>query len=462
MWRFQLCNSGAIHAQDVGAYTDDMTLIGELFGAKDFGLELILNRPGTLRFTMPLSDELATSVKEGETCIQAWRDNNAGTQVCRWSGPVWSVEENLVDRTMTVSAVGWFEELNHRIIRLEQESTARYTDMDAGAIVLSGLTSLLGLANVQSWRIQSSGWAGLDMRYPTHITAGTYDSTVVNMTGNTVSASDTLTIPGGTASLAIGMPVTGAGIPAGTTIDAILSSTTVSLTANATATATGVTLTITLVPRTRSYARWSNIGQAIQELSDVENGFDFEVDPLTRKLNLYFSSIKAGSTLKGKGTDRPNALFMMGWGASNLSSLSVNSDMASVANRVTVSGANALATVQDDASYAKYGFFEEQVSLSDANATGLILQAYGMAELAVRSNPRPMYSLAPFPWTPDGNVPRLFDDYNLGDIVYLRAKGGRKNIGDPNPQAVRIFGVSLGIDAEGNETISAIQTNPQS
>lgn len=71
-----------------------------------------------------------------------------------------------------------------------------------------------------------------------------------NITGNTTSGSATITnivIPGGftTTVLAVGMSVTGTGIPAGATIASIVSDTSITISVNATATAAGVTLTIT-------------------------------------------------------------------------------------------------------------------------------------------------------------------------------------------------------------------------
>jgi autotransporter-associated beta strand protein len=72
----------------------------------------------------------------------------------------------------------------------------------------------------------------------------------VQMTGNTsttgnTTAKETIKALAGTSLLAPGMPVSGAGIPAGAKISAILSATSIQLTVPVTATATGVTLTFT-------------------------------------------------------------------------------------------------------------------------------------------------------------------------------------------------------------------------
>lgn len=70
-----------------------------------------------------------------------------------------------------------------------------------------------------------------------------------NIAGNTTSGSTTISaiaIPGGytTTVLAVGMSVTGAGIPDGATIASIVNETSITISANATTTATGATLTI--------------------------------------------------------------------------------------------------------------------------------------------------------------------------------------------------------------------------
>lgn len=392
-WRFQLYETGS-------GPSSISVLKGELFGARDKSLELILNRPGSLRFTISLHDSMASQIAEGTTCVVAYRDNKSGTQVARWSGPVWSVEENLADMTMSVSCVGWFEQLNKRVVRQSQVNQARYTSKDGGAIAIGGTPSsfptagvtaadsLLGLANSQQDQ--------LSIARPTNIVAGTFDQ---------VSSST--------------------------------------------------------LHRSRTYQAFQNIGQAIQELSDVEAGFDYTIHPVTRVLNIHYQLIKTGSALYGKGQDRPGALFSMGWGPGNLAGLTLSSEMSTMANRVNVSGKFTTGFYEDASSVATHGFHEEHVALSDV-VDDKILGAYATSEVAVRAFPRPSYSLNPFPWTPGSSVPRLFDDYDLGDLVYLRAKGGRVTVGGATPQAMRVFGVQIAVDNEGREQIGSIQTAPSS
>lgn len=65
------------------------------------------------------------------------------------------------------------------------------------------------------------------------------------ITGNTTSGSNVLSGVNNAKSAAVGMSITGSGIPAGTTITAVVPGTSITMSANATATATGITTTVT-------------------------------------------------------------------------------------------------------------------------------------------------------------------------------------------------------------------------
>lgn len=67
----------------------------------------------------------------------------------------------------------------------------------------------------------------------------------VTPTGNTTSASASVTSVSSMSGVVVGMAISGTGIPASTTVANITSATALTLSANATATGTGVTLTIT-------------------------------------------------------------------------------------------------------------------------------------------------------------------------------------------------------------------------
>ena len=89
--------------------------------------------------------------------------------------------------------------------------------------------------------------------------------------------------------------------------------------------------------------------------------------------------------------------------------------------------------------------------ISDTN----ILGAIANAELALNAEPRVTINFDPKAEGSEVNVPSLFEDYNLGDKVYLTAKRDGAEILN---QAIRVFGLTLTIDNNGNEKVSSLQT----
>lgn len=200
--------------------------------------------------------------------------------------------------------------------------------------------------------------------------------------------------------------------------------------------------------RTRSYKRGQNYGQAIQELSDVENGFDIRVDPITRQLS---------TTPPTDFQDRTGVIFGYNVEPNNLADITENDDGSNTAERVTVVGGNGVITAADDAAaIAAHGGFmrDEWLSISDVVDT-TIIGAYANAELVYRRYGTKTFD---FQVQPYADIPRLFDDFELGDKVYLSADAGALQL---DRQAVRIFSVTIEVDAQGNEIMSQIGTAPQ-
>jgi len=73
--------------------------------------------------------------------------------------------------------------------------------------------------------------------------AALFAAITIQTTGTTTSGSNSVTSVGSTTNMAVGMPISGSGIPAGTTISAIGSGT-LTLSQNATASASGVALVV--------------------------------------------------------------------------------------------------------------------------------------------------------------------------------------------------------------------------
>lgn len=342
------------------ARSSDMSGINSLPYA--FSLTPIFNRPGTLSMTLPLDDEVAYQVAKHATCVVCERN-----QVMRWSGEIVSVVRDPAAMTLTISALGWLDELNHRFVRPEEEVALTFVDVVGGSIV----QALIATVNAQT---DTSGAVR-----PTHLAFENFNDTQT---------------------------------------------------------------------RTRSYKRGQNYGQAIQELSDIENGLDIYVDPTSRLI-----TTKSPTSFR----DRTDVDFGYGVEPFNLANAPQNDDGTNTANRITVVGANGVAIVADDAVAmdAQAGMREQWSSISDV-ADPIIVGAYANAELVYQRWGQITYALQPPAY---GDIPRLWDDFDLGDQVYLSiGNAGALNV---DRQGVRVFTVTLDVDAQGNEVISQIGTSPQ-
>jgi hypothetical protein len=157
--------------------------------------------------------------------------------------------------------------------------------------------------------------------------------------------------------------------------------------------------------------------------------------------------------------DQQSVVFGYGWGPDNVAQFQRQTDSSTLMNTIYVSGKNGTyGPGTDAASIAAYGAFEELANLSDV-ADPNVLTAYGAAEIEFLRQPKVIYSITPFPRgsAPD-RVPDPLVDYGLGDQVYLTAKyPPRIQISN---QAVRVFGMDITIDDEGNERLGALQLSP--
>jgi hypothetical protein len=202
----------------------------------------------------------------------------------------------------------------------------------------------------------------------------------------------------------------------------------------------------TLYPRNRYYL-WgqTQLGSALQELSDIEAGYDYVVDPLTREVNLYTwdqypirSDVKLGYNV----------------GPRNLKTVQWQEDASQTVNYMGIISMGAPVYVNDPISEDQYGLFEEYNTISNLNQT--LLQPYGVAELVIRSRPLVTYTLVPQAAMQQYG-PKLFEDYQVGDMIYWSAS---KDFFQLKSQAIRIFGATVELDDNDNETISALQTTP--
>lgn len=203
--------------------------------------------------------------------------------------------------------------------------------------------------------------------------------------------------------------------------------------------------------RSKSYQKGDKIGQLIHALSEIEAGFDYSIDPVTRALNLSAWNLF---------TDRPEVHFGMNWGPSNLQTVSYSIDGVALVNHLNVTGNAGLFEYEESTtSKNTYGVFEDSTNLVNVGES-LILKAYAVEEILIRKNPITIYSILPFPNSDmnEGLVPVIFQDYFIGDKIRFSAHYGPLQV---SGQAVRIFGVNFSIDSEGNERITSLSTSPQ-
>lgn len=367
-----------------------------LDGARNKKVEFVQNRPGSLGFSISLDDSKAHKILPQATAIRAVRN---GETV--WSGPVYTRTIDAASNSMTISCQGWLEDLYHRIVRMGQETVINaISNVIGGANVDDIIEAILDLANSQrSGVIDGNGPINVD---------GTSGDPLKPLRPVRVSWG------GGTLTDTFNYPEW---------------------------------------PKFQvSYTRSQRLGEMIQQLTDVENGADIEVDPLTRELHVYYPR---------RSEDRENVVFGYGVAPFNLKNVTRNEDFARSCQRFNASGRTGTYMAEDEDAMDDLGvMFEEEENLSDITDSDVML-AYSGAEVVIRSRGVLTDSITLFPWSDEtdhgANVPQLFVDYNIGDTVYVSATAGFFHI---HNQKMRIYGATVAIDENGNENIEAVQTSP--
>lgn len=344
MYRFDLLNSS------------DMSAIAQL-SARSRSFDLTLNRPGSAKFLLSLTDVMADYVQPVSTAIRIVRDN-----VVLWSGPVWSLNSDAANETLEVGCVGWLELLNYRVLRDKVTYTAQQdvNIIDAVLAIVNSQTD--GTTTRPSWVVD------------------------------------------------------------------------------------GVTISGSFQNRTRTYEAGQKVWPLLQELSDVESGCDFVVNPTTRVLEFYGPL----------GSDRPDVKFGYNTWPNNLLNATESYDTPRTVNRLNVKGKIGSAMAQDTAAMDELGqMFEDNLALTDVTDVN-ILTAYAGAEVVYRATPLRQFTILPEPYHADAGVPQPFVDYGLGDTVYFSVDKGRMQVSN---QAVRVFGLSVSVDDEDNETIAGMRVS---
>lgn len=405
-WKFILVNS------------KDLSSIGELDQARDKSLNLGLNKSGSASFTYSYSGRLATSLEVISTGIIAYRYNSK-TQIYDpiWSGYINELNEDAEAETISVSCVGWFERLNKRIAKQEVMYTSQY---DSDIILGTGLTT------------------------PSSTTGTTCPSGIMHVANLTKTATGYVIPSGSYPAGAYPLPVVSGSVPnTPTLITPGIYDTSTDLSASA------------LTRKTIKVEQDQSFGEVIVNLTEQENGPDINVDlvasgtQLVRTLNVYLK----------KGNKKSNVYFGYNWGPSNIKSFSKQIDTNNFANNL-IGRAQGVAPVMlatDSESLNKYGLFEDVVNLTQNAPNQNVLQYFTAAEYLFTSRPLVSYSITPYPFTVGSSVPEPFVDYLIGDQVNFVANKPPRILPSVDSGQFRVFGMSISIDNDGNETIGELQ-----
>lgn len=208
------------------------------------------------------------------------------------------------------------------------------------------------------------------------------------------------------------------------------------------------------------YETGKQIGESIEQLANAFNGFWFREEFVSEgdvwaALNIQYPS---------PGTDRGNARFSFGEGTiDSVREFGVEAQLPT--NDVIAIGAldqgeegqpgkPLVSTFDDAASISEYGLWGAVVNYSDVSVQET-LDAH--AEEAVEASPPVIYSVRPLPSTmgDDRPVPRLWDDFDIGDTVRLTLRANAPF--DVIAEVVRVTSVTLSVsDNAQTETIDEI------
>jgi len=207
-------------------------------------------------------------------------------------------------------------------------------------------------------------------------------------------------------------------------------------------------------PRTKNFETFMSIGEEIINLSDTESGFDMQVDPYTRELNIKEWDDYA---------DRTEIPFGYNWGPNNVSNLTIEENGGEMRNRYIVTGSNGIAY-----SYPNTSGSAPSQSQSDNNllievnqiteeSDPTFLQAVANGNGQLKEVPITTFEMSLKPYGV-ANPYGIFEHFNIGDKIYFTVQ---KQIGERNlvlEYSPRIFGATVNIDEEGREVISSLQT----
>ncbi|MGH7895505.1 MAG: hypothetical protein ACREQL_12610 [Candidatus Binatia bacterium] len=192
----------------------------------------------------------------------------------------------------------------------------------------------------------------------------------------------------------------------------------------------------------RAYER-QNIGEAVERLAAVDDGFDFAVDvayeagTITKRLNLAYPR---------RGRITP-IVFELG---TNIEALAEDVDAGRQANQVDALGngegdSMLISTAADTSQLATYPLLETVYSFKDVS---VVANLADHAALALARTRRPVMTI-PVLLAAQANPDAMLGTYIVGDSVTVRGSDGWISL----DERMRIQAINVAVDGNGRETV---------
>lgn len=198
------------------------------------------------------------------------------------------------------------------------------------------------------------------------------------------------------------------------------------------------------VLRDRTYNIWErvNIGQAIEQLTAVQNGFDVSIDVAYDSSGNITKTFRPSYPRRGRDT---SIVLELG---SNMAGLSQKIDATTQANRIDILGAGdgpamLIATATDMAAAPPYPLLEDVLTYKDISVPATLL-GHGVAAVTTRALPvetLPTVARA----GPDTGV----GSFITGDEITVRGEDGYVVVDD----RMRIISIGVNVAADGGENV---------
>jgi hypothetical protein len=210
--------------------------------------------------------------------------------------------------------------------------------------------------------------------------------------------------------------------------------------------------------RDRTYARGKNVAELFDEMTKVDGGPDWYIDPVDG----YLTDTRVMGNLNvanQRGVTRPNAQFIYGAPLTDGEPAGLPSNVENmvrtraqvITNPINVGGVidpsiGIMITYGAINSASAYGGFQSWTVTPEVSLIQTLIDKSN-GELAERQDPRPIIGIE----GPTPEAPQPFIDYTLGDTVYATCRRGGMQF---SQQTVRVHGIDIAVDQNGEPQTS--------